>query len=268
MGSSDWVAEHLGEAAEGLRDAVLTAVPSAHDDAVGAQAVSGTNRRDPYGHTLKVRQHEWLIAAGRDVPGVEVFHPHGASFDLLRVASTGTLLFPWRYATSTHQHRADARMRTSEFRMGLLSGGGGSSGQLTLDHAAMSGDELEVQLEQDRALEVELRRIAPVVIIGFASSSTGLFDLGWGPAELIDDSGVVRWTPWEPLQPPTVVGSARRGGPRSIPSSPTQTTVSPTVRFDAAGSDEIELTHRSLPTNTPDSEPVTQAPEADGRDQS
>jgi len=42
------------------------------------------------------------------------------------------------------------------------------------------------------------------------------------------------------------------------------------MRFDATGSDEdeIELTHRSLPTNTPDSEPVTQAPEADGRDQS
>lgn len=198
MSSPDWVTKVLGDAAAGLRDAVLVAIPRAHEFASAAQAASGTRKRDTYGHTMKNRQHECLVEAGTLVDGVEAFRPRSASFELLRVTETSTLLFPWRYATSTQVARVDARMRTSTFRTDLLSSGEVPA-QLTLDHAGLDDAELEAQLAQDATIVEELRRLSPVVTIGYASNPTGLLDLGWGRAELRDDSGVVHWAEWETL---------------------------------------------------------------------
>jgi len=193
-----WVTDALGEPAAELRDAVLVAIPRAHKDAVAAQAASGTRKRDPYGHTMKNRQHECLVEVGGLVDGVEVIRPHGASFELLQVSATKTVLFPWRYATSSRVTRVDARMRTSSFRRDLLSTGEPTA-QLTLEHAGLSDKELEAQLTEDEAIVDELRRFATVVTVAYASNPTGLLDLGWGVAELLDDRGAVDWKHWEPL---------------------------------------------------------------------
>lgn len=209
MSSPGWVTNALGEAASELRVAILAAIPQAHEDAVAAQAASGTRKRDPYGHTMKNRQYECLVEAGLLVDGVEPFRPRGGSFELLRVTATKTVLFPWRYATSTQVARVDARMRTSTFRLDLLSTGEVPA-QLTLEHAGLSDDELEAQLAQDTTIMDELRRLSTVVTIGYASNPTGLLDLGWGVAELLDDSGSVHWAEWEPLpQHPGARGSLR-----------------------------------------------------------
>jgi hypothetical protein len=198
MSSAAWAEDSMGEATEELRSAVLWAIPRAHEDAVAAQAASGTPKRDPYGHTMKNRQHECLVEAGSAVTGVEVFHPQGASFDLLRVTSTGAVLFPWRYATSARVARVDAKMRTSGFRRGLLATVEPTA-QLTLEHAALSDDELEAHLADQEAVVQELRRYATVVTIGYASNPSGLLDLGWGVVELLDEKGSVDWPHWEPL---------------------------------------------------------------------
>jgi len=211
MSFPGWVADTLGEAASGLRDAVLVAIPQAHEDAVAAQAASGTRKRDPYGHTMKNRQHECLVAAGGLVHGVDVVRPRGASFELLQVSATKTVLFPWRYATSRRVARVDARMRTSSFRRDLLSSGDASA-QLTLRHAGLSDDELEAQLAEDEAIVDELRRFAPVVTVGYASNPTELLDLGWGVAELLDDRGAVDWRHWEPLPWLSSARAAADGG--------------------------------------------------------
>jgi hypothetical protein len=198
MSFATWITDALGESAAELRSTVLLAIPQAHEDAVAAQAASGTRKRDPYGHTMKNRQHKCLVEAGRSVEGVEVIRPRGASFELLRVSATRTVLFPWRYATSTRVARVDAKMRTSGFRRDLLSTGE-PTGQLTLEHARLSDDELEAQLAEQEAVVEELRRYATVVTVGYASNPTGLLDLGWGVVELLDDKGSVDWPHWEPL---------------------------------------------------------------------
>src|SRR5688572_13887181 len=98
MGVLEWAMRRFGaEAAAVLPGAVVAALAEAHGDAVAAQAASGTPKRDPYGHTMKNRQHECLVARVRagEVPGAEVIRPRGASFELVRIPATNAILFPW-----------------------------------------------------------------------------------------------------------------------------------------------------------------------------
>lgn len=262
-----WVTETMSEAASDLRDAVLFAIPRAHEDALAAQAASGTRKRDPYGHTMKNRQHERLVEAGRLIDGIEVIHPRGASFDLLQVCRTKSVLFPWRYATSSRVKRVDARMRTSGFRRDLLSIGE-STAQLTLDHAGLSDDELDAQLAEQDAVMNELRKFAPVVTVGYASNPTGLLDLGWGVAELLDDSGAVAWRNWEPLPWLSSVHSAGSSEvdltlkPLSLV-SPTQADIRVPTRFDRSGPplDDFELAPRSPLAGEPSSDAAPEVKE-------
>lgn len=263
-----WVRDSLGETAMELRSAVLLAIPQAHQDAVAAQAASGTRKRDPYGHTMKNRQHECLVEAGRSVAGVEVIHPHGASFELLRLSATRTVLFPWRYATSTRVARVDAKMRTSSFRRDLLSTGEATA-QLTLEHAGLSDDELEAQLAEQEVVVEELRRYATVVTVGYASNPGGLLDLGWGVAELSDDKGSVDWTHWEPLPWQSSGGAAAGSQPsaevasplRSVPPSETDDQV--TQRFDKSAPlvDDFGLSPRRPLAGEPSSEAAPEVKE-------
>lgn len=216
MASSKWADQRFGDAAEALRDAVVAALAEAHGDAVAAQAASGTRKRDPYGHTMKNRQHECVVTRVREgeVPGAEVFRPRGALFDMVRIPATNAVLFPWRYATDAKSDREDARMRTSGFRRDLLAASTDRRGQLDLQHANLDDDELEAQLAEEEALAVQLRTFARVVTIGYASNPTGLFDLGWGDAELVGEDGTVDWAHWEPL---TELLAARSAGDRRQP---------------------------------------------------
>ncbi len=267
MSDATWVRDALGEAATELRSAVLLAIPRAHEDAVAAQAASGTPKRDPYGHTMKNRQHECLVETGRAVPGVEVFHPRGASFELLRVASTRTVLFPWRYSTSTKVARVDAKMRTSSFRRDLLSTGEPTA-QLTLEHAGLSDDELDAHLAEQEAVVQELRRYATVVTIGYASNPSGLLDLGWGVVELLDDKGSVVWPHWEslPWRSSGRVAAGSQASAEAAPLRPAQlneTDEQVTQRFDKSAPlvDDFSLTPRSPLAGEPSSEAVPEAEE-------
>ncbi len=269
MSLATWITDALGESATELRSAVLLAIPQAHEDAVAAQAASGTRKQDPYGHTMKNRQHECLVNAGRSVDGVEVIHPRGASFELLRVSATRTVLFPWRYATSTRVARVDnAKMRTSGFRRDLLSTGE-PTGQLTLEHAGLSDDELEAELAEQEAVVEELRRYTTVVTVGYASNPTGLLDLGWGVVELSDDKGSVDWPHWEPLP---WQSSARASGGRQAPAEvasalrpvpPNETDDQVTQRFDKSAPlvDDFGLTPRSPLAGEPSSEAAPEVEE-------
>lgn len=246
---SGWAVERFGDAAGSLQEAVVTAIAEAHGDAVAAQAVSGTRRRDPYGHTLKNRQHECLVALVRDgaIPGAEVVHPRGASFDLVRISATNVVLFPWRYATDSQSQREDARMHPSSVRRDLLAGDIVGGGQLSLDHAAVEDEDLEAQLAEDEALAAELRSFHRVVTIGYASNPAGILDLGWGDAELIDDDGTVAWRWWEPLTAllaaGRVVDDRQSGAPSAgLRAAPNAASTSPAAqrkpRFDDAPLDE------------------------------
>lgn len=166
----------------------------------------------------------------------EVIRPRGASFELVRIPPTNVILFPWRYATDSQLRREDARMRTSGIRRELLTATVDGRGQLTLDHAGVQDEELEAQLAEEEALAAELRSFARVVTIGYASNPTGILDLGWGDAELVDEDGQVHWEHWEPLI--AQLRARRAPGPRAVGESaglraaPEAATAAP--RFDAA----------------------------------
>lgn len=200
MDVSSWAWQWFGPVAEELVRVVPAAIAEAHAYAVAAQASSGTKKRDPYGHTLKNTQHERLVAAAADLPGIEVFHPPGASFELLRFPATGVVLYPWRYATSSAQPRETARMRFSAFRQDLLTGDVAGDCQLTFDeHADLTSEELDAQFDEETAVLEELRSLARVVTIGYASNPQALLTLGWGDADLVDVRGTVVWRHWEDL---------------------------------------------------------------------
>lgn len=256
MPVSTWATERLGPAAERLQEAVVAAIPRAHHDAVAAQVASGTAKRDPYGHTMKNRQHECLVEDARDIPGIKIVRPAGASFELVTVPETRAVLYPWRFATDNARDREHVRMPTSIFRRELLTGlSRQASGQLGL-HQADWDDAL---LAEDEAVVEQLRSLVRVVTVGYRSNVAGLTELGWGDLELIDGGGgAIWWRHWEPLE---LVLAPRRTVPTAT--GPTSFLPAPesgnerTSRWDEASEPErLGLSARSPLDGDPDRSPT------------
>lgn len=231
MSVSAWAVERLGAAADRLQDAVVGAFPRAHDYAVAAQAVSGTSKQDPYGHTMKNRQYECLVEDAREIPGIKIVRPAGASYELVTVVETQVVLYPWRFATDNARSREHVRMRTSDFRRELLAGlSRQPGGQLGLDQAELE----EAQLDEDEAVAEQLRSLVRVVTIGYRSNVSGLSELGWGDLELVDGGGSIHWRKWEGLEPVRAGRRASSMAPRQAPSSMEAGTAPTKRRWDQA----------------------------------
>lgn len=257
MPASEWAIERFGVLADDLRQVVPLAVKRAHESAVAAQGASGTHHRDPYGHTLKNRQHECLAEALSGTEGVSVFRPPGASFELVRLTATSVTLLPWRYGTNRAASRSKVRMKPSGRRHDLLSGPRGNPSQYSIEQAELSEAELEAQFAEHNDAWDQLRSLARVVTIGYASSPHGIYDLGWADVELLDDNGTINWLHWEPL---TIAdastagdgagdGLVDSGGQRHLQVAKTPDKSHPAAgpRFDGTGSDEdLPLRHRTV----------------------
>lgn len=214
MPESAWAIERLGAAAEELQAAIVRAIPRAHEHAVAAQAVSGTAKQDPYGHTMKNRQHECLVEDAREISGIRIVHPAGTSFQLVTVVETQVVLYPWRYATDNSRSREDVRMSMSKFRQDLLTSPSRQPrGQLALDQADWDDE----AIEEDEAVVEQLQSLVRVVPIGYRSNVSGLFELGWGDLELLDSSGAIHWRHWERLEPVLSDGRAPGARPATAP---------------------------------------------------
>jgi len=246
------------DAAELLR-AISGAIYHAHGQALDAHISGGLRTNDTYGATLHVAQYEQMVDMTRDSPGVSVRRPVDVScrFELVVLDEQMVVLYPWRYAVDRATRREDARMRppVSELRRTLLSLTANTIPmQLTFEHAALSAEELDAQFAEEQLVLAQLREFGQVVIIGYASSPDGLFDLGWGIAELVDeDRGTVKWSYWEQLPPPEAGGDAGSPVLRS-PLAPRDGDRA--SRFDsAAADDEYGLSPRLPLTEPPISEP-------------
>ncbi len=101
-------------------------------------------------------------------------------------------------------------MDPSGLRRGLLSGPPGNPNQLSIEQADLADAEIDAQLAEDAAVWDQLRSLARVVTIAFASDPNGIFDLGWGDIELLDDRGTVNWLHWEPLALNNAAGGTGR----------------------------------------------------------
>jgi hypothetical protein len=244
VSASSWATSVFGSYAEIAQNAVVSGIREAHDDSLAAQLSSRTRRQDPYGHTLKNRQYECLIDHLRaaDIPGFDVFSPTGAVFDLVRFNDTHTVLFPWRFASDQRVRHDTARMvasRTSHTRRDLLTVTSAlDDDQLSLDDAAVADEELQVQNEERRQVEAQLRGMARVITIGYASNVSGIFELGWGEASLDGHDGTVTWAPWHPLTQLLVAtrpsSETVTPAPQTVPESSSASTLTRGPRFDDA----------------------------------
>lgn len=244
MPASQWAVERFGALADELRQVVPREVKRAHESAVAAQGASGTRHRDPYGHTLKNRQHECLVEGLRGTEGISVFRPPGASFELVRLTATRVTLLPWRYGTNRAASRSKVRMKPSGLRRDLLSGPKDNPSQYSIEQADLSEAELEAQFAEHNDVWDQLRTLARVVTIGYASSPHGIYDLGWADVELLDDDGTINWLHWEPLTITDVRtadhAAGDGGGQRHLQAANTTDEGRPAAgpRFDDTGSDE------------------------------
>jgi hypothetical protein len=129
-------------------------------------------------------------------------------------------------------------------------------GQLTLEQGVLDPEELEAQLAEEEAVLGQLARFGQVVTIGYASNpARGIFDLGWGDAELVnEDTGEVVWRYWEQLPPWDQAAGGASGRPWS-PLAP-QGSYDHTGRFDDVPlKEDLGLSPRPPAAEPPISEP-------------
>lgn len=272
-----WAQRRFGAAAADLGQAVAAGIQEAHRLALLAHLGSELSTNDAYGAALMVTQHEQLIAATADVPGVVARKPTGVKsrFPYVVVEDVSVVLMPWRFTNTRATRRVDATMPTpvSHLRKTLLSLGAGAQAvtQLVLEQSTLDDDELEAQLAEEQEISAQLASFGRVVTVAFGSNPTdGLFDLGWGDAELIsEDTGHVFWHSWEPL-PAAEPRAAGLPAPAPTPLRSVDPVDGSRVgRFDAAPlNEDLGLAARPRPVSAPLSEAqpeVEQAGDEDGR---
>lgn len=264
---SSWAQGRFGVAAGDLTRAVTLAIHQAHGLAMDAHISSTLRSNDAYGATLHVTQYEQVVEFARDIPGVSIRRPTDVRcrFELVVVDDPPVVLYPWRYATdrTTPREKAKLRQPVSDLRKTLLVLTANTiSGQLTFDQAELDHDQLEVELAEEEAVLAQLAEFGQVVTIGFASNpGGGIFDLGWGEAELVDENtGEVKWRHWEQLPPANQAGGAGSRTPFT-PVTPVDGR-DRTGRFDDAPlTEDLGLTPRSPAAGPPSGEP--QLPDQD-----
>lgn len=265
---SEWARKRLGDAAADLQRLVPLAVQRAHDLALAAHLAGTLRTNDTYGSTLLVTQHEQLVEFTRDVSGVVARKPLnvGGRFEFAVLDSTATVLYPWRYATDSHTRRQDAKMRKplSELRKTMLALAPRSvDAQLTLDQANLEPEDLQAQIEEEQAVLEQLAEFGQVVTVGFASNPMGIFALGWGDAELVDEkTGAVAWHHWEPFSAAGPATGESDGGARPSPIRPADGS-GRAGRFDDAPLNEsLGLTPRAPLSAPPTGESEPPQPES------
>ncbi|TVU62033.1 hypothetical protein FQP90_13325 [Paenarthrobacter nitroguajacolicus] len=209
---SVWAREAFGGAAGELSARIPEAIRSAHATALTAHVAADMTTNDTYGHTLKVKQYELLVAQVREVPGVMIRRPQGMRFDLAVVPETNVAILPLRYATDRKDRREDSRLAApvSDLRQSLLGlNSSAAPRQLTIDHAFVDDDALASGFEELEELDRQLRRFGRLVVIGYASNpAAGVWGIGWGDLELKNAAtGEITWPHWETL-PEISAGSA------------------------------------------------------------
>ena len=280
MGSyeaDEWARRRFGDVAGDLGQAVAAGIQEAHRLALLAHLGSELSTNDAYGSTLMVTQHEQLIAATVDVPGVVARKPTGVKsrFPYVVVEDVSVVLMPWRFTNNRATRRVDATMSTpvSHLRKTLLSLGAGAQAvtQLVLEQSTLDDGQLEAQLAEEQEVSAQLASFGRVVTVAFGSNPTdGLFELGWGDAELISaDTGHVYWHSWE-LLPAAELRAAGLRAPAAVPLRSVDPVDGSRVgRFDAAPlNEDLGLAARPRPVSAPlsESQPeVGQAGDEDGR---
>lgn len=250
--SSNWRDRSLGAQSERIQHEVVFALSEAHAEAAAAQHSQGSYANDTYGHTLKVRQHELLNARLKEIPGIVLRRPKGVQsrFEYPVIEETNTVLVPLRFSNDPRVRHDDVtRMDLSDLRRALLAGPTPPQEPTLLE--VVEGDDFEERYQEELAAFEQLATAGRALVIGFGSTSAGIFESGMGELVVDDaESGAVSWRRWHPL--PVYADLAL------VPAAPSLRaveSVEKAQRFDAdAESEDLPLRTRPIVQSAPDPE--------------
>ncbi|AXY49221.1 hypothetical protein [Rhodococcus ruber] len=197
---SDYEIERFGDVAPIIRNAFIKTVNEAQDAAVRAHLEQGWPDRDAYSNALRVNLNRGLLKELKDVPGVAAAKPEGqhTRFDLPVIQQTGVVLYWWRVPGDGKVPVSEAKLRkTSRLQAHLMTLSPSSAEpQMTFEHAMMTEEELEQHFIEDEQFRDQMSRAkGRTVMLWVSASPDGLFDFGWGDAELVnEETGELAWT--------------------------------------------------------------------------
>jgi hypothetical protein len=196
---SDYAIERFGDVAAIVQNAVIETVHDAQAAAIRVHIEHGLPERDPYGTSLRGHLNRGLLRRLRDVPGITSRKPvgHRARYDLPIIEETGVALYWWRVPGDGQTRLLDAKLqRVSHLQEHLMTFAPTAvESQMTLEHAMMTDEELEQHFTEDEDFSMQMSQVeGRTVTLWVSASPDGLFDFGWGDAELVNaETGQLAW---------------------------------------------------------------------------
>lgn len=196
---SDYAIDRFGRVAPIVQNAVIETVLAAQAAALRVHIEHGLPERDPYGTALRGHLNRGLLTRLEDVPGIVARKPAGqrARYDLPVVEDTGVALYWWRVPGDGRTRLLDAKLpRVSHLQQHLMTFAPTVvEPQMTIEHAAMTEDELDKHFTEDEEFSRQMTEAeGRTVTLWVSASPDGLFDFGWGDAELVDaETGQLAW---------------------------------------------------------------------------
>ncbi|WP_040837353.1 hypothetical protein [Nocardia brevicatena] len=260
---TQWETERFGEHALPLQRAIWRGLQAAHQRALAAHKGLALDSNDGYGLIWLVQHEEVGFAVEEVIPDLRRIKPARARYELIVVGDTNIILYPWKFADDAHAPVEKAKMTMSKLRESLLAlTQEAPDRQLSFDHAHLTQEELDTEIEDVESFLDDAIKAGRLVIIAYAANlHSGILRVYWGEASQADDRGRLNWRTIEQISPPADTGGdhvpLRPAGPVPVPDP--QPATAP--RFDQAPIGEIVLTHRN-PLTTPDGgQPPTPQPE-------
>ncbi|WP_024801667.1 hypothetical protein [Nocardia sp. BMG51109] len=262
---TEWETSQFGHLALEVRGAVWRALGAAHLRALAGHKGSGLSSNDAYGLMWLILPEE-LAKELATVTAVRTPRPKGARYCLTVLDESNLIIYPWKYGDTAYAPLESAKMNLSDVRKRLLAlGAAAGSDQLSIDHAAMSDEELAEELQAEEDFLHDAAEAGRLIVLAFASNPhAGVLRAFWGDASLGDDSGHLNWSHVEEVPPAAEPGG---GQSRPAPARPLAPVPGPdtnndtAARFDQAPLEEVVLSARNpaVPPDggqppTPDSE--------------
>ncbi|BDC70393.1 hypothetical protein [Prescottella equi] len=196
---SDYAVERFGDLAGVVQNAVIETVHEAQEAALRVHAEHGLPDRRPYGTSARGHLNSGLLRRLRGTPGISTAKPdgHHAEYELPIIDQTGVALYWWRVPGDGKVPVADARLRKpsrlQEHLMTLTPTA--VEPQMTLEHAAMTEEELAQHFADSEHFSQQMSEASGrTVTLWVSASPDGLFDFGWGDAELSNaETGELVW---------------------------------------------------------------------------
>lgn len=171
--SNLWVQETFGPVGGILREELLKLILECHNNLVNAQDVSKQKHEGIYGNMYR-RVMEGIVEKWGDLPEAEIIKYREYKF----LAINGAILFPWRYGKDATRKIESCDFNPGDSRLRHLLFGKEDESQLCLDLDAGVSNQL-----QDVAGKYD------VVIVGYASSPSALYNIEWGKVTSVSENG-------------------------------------------------------------------------------